>query len=107
MASRLSGNMVAATPARASRSSFVRGAPCRVHLSAPARVPGSSRLAARCVQAAPTGTTSKTATAGNDKTAVVVGAGVGGLAMAGRLARAGYKVCAVIRTGSWNSVSTY
>lgn len=47
------------------------------------------------VDAAPPRTTS------GQKTAVVVGAGVGGLTMAGRLARAGFKVCCVLLSFAW------
>lgn len=50
----------------------------------------NARLACNAVATTETPTVTK-ATAGQ-KTAVVVGAGVGGLTMAGRLARAGYKV---------------
>lgn len=88
MASKTMNSKAIVAPAGAAHSPFVAGKRCAARRSA---APRSRRELTRCVQTAPASTESS-ASAGSGKTAVVVGAGVGGLAMAGRLARAGYKV---------------
>jgi NADPH-dependent 2,4-dienoyl-CoA reductase/sulfur reductase-like enzyme len=94
----LLGAVCAARPRVAARRGAQQAAPLARPRAPPLRAAPARRAAPRrtapprATADAPASPATTSATSAGKPTAVVVGAGVGGLAMAGRLARAGYAV---------------